>query len=316
MEATFSSKLLAKTYHSFARNPNSTKFLLSHCEGTITETTLTIASWLHILKLLKLDTSDHDKPRVLLGTLEKYGEVVVKIGNTYDITNDIEKALFRLKGFVKYICYLECNDDFRTIPSSHRNTLCKGPGSSVKVLVMPYFPLGSLASFSWNKDKLPILHSCIKHTALSFITAFQNEKFIHNDLHAGNVLLKTTKQTSVSYEIKDVGIIADVPIYGIRPWIMDFEKSQFVEPNSLYDTILMFNNFYYDLTKLFMFLKETIPIDFRTIQPILMFLGQLNMKSVYMTLSDITTLLHLVDGIDLSSPLIYLISPFPTQQSE
>jgi len=301
METTFSSKLLPKTHHSFARNPNSTKFFLSHCEGSITEATPTTAPWLHILKLLKLDTSDHDKSRVLLGTLEKYGEVVVKIGNTDDIANEfkISKALFRLKGFVKYICYLECNDDFRTIPSSHRNTLCKGPGSSMKVLVMPYFPLGSLASFSWNKDKLPILHSCIKHTVLSVITAFQNVKFIHNDFHAGNVLLKTTKQTSLSYEIKGVGIIADLQTYGIRPWIMDFEKSQFVEPSSTYDTIMMFNNFYYDLTKLFMFLKETIPIDLRTIQPIQMFLGRLNMKSVYMTLSDITTLLYLVDGINL-----------------
>ena len=136
-----------------------------------------------------------------------------------------------------------------------------------------YRRLFPIMPFSWNKDNLPVLKGCIKYAAITLISDFHSS-------------LKSTKQSSISYKIKDDLFIDASLIY--------------IEEKPSYDTIMMLNNFYYDLTKFFMFLKETIPIDYRTIQPIQMFLGKLTMKSVYMKLSDITTLLHLIDDITYS----------------
>lgn len=297
--ATFIGRHLDKTHNSFLRNPNFSKFYVSHCSGRITKNTPTTESWLKIVKLLKLDITDYDKSRILLGSLEKYGEVVVKIGNTTDIENEykISKELSKLKGFVKYICFFECNDNFRRIVSETH--LCDGPGSSMKVVIMPYFRLGSLASYKWDSNNIKQLHSCLKNAFLTIVFAFQIYGFLHGDFHAGNVLLKETKQVTVLHSDAVLGTF-EILTYGIRTWIMDYEKSKFILPKSSYEEIMALNDYYYDLVKFFMFLKETIPIYLTSIQPIQMYLGKLNMSGKKLSKDNIEHILDLIDTIQLT----------------
>lgn len=290
---------LFKTDKRISRSPNMTKYFISSCKEKITAQTPNTEGWLSILRLLKIDITDYDKSRILLGHLKSYGDVVVKLGSSPDIAREYtySRKLYKTKGFVKYICSFECNDNFRSItePTSH---ICNGVGTQMQVILMPYFSLGSLASYPWNSDNLPILHSCLKQTVLSIITAFHTLNFIHGDLHSGNVLLKKSENTHIHYTFNDV--VLSIPTYGIRTWIMDFENSSIAEMNSQYNTIMALNNFYFDIEKFFTLLKISINnIDIRSIVPIKQFINNLLCKSINMEPNDISQMINLIDGITL-----------------
>ncbi len=298
--AEFNVSYLSKTDPSITRNPKNAKYYVEWCSGKITSKTPTTESWLKVLRLIKLNTSDYDKSRVLLGELEKYGEVVVKIGDSPDIYTEYQysKLLYNTKGFVKYICFFTCNDDFRTIPSANRSSLCTGEGDSMKVILMPYFPLGSIAMFKWGEPNLYIFKSCLKHAFVSVVTAFYNAQVIHGDFHPGNVLLKDTKQTFIEYSIPAIGFNVSIPTNGIRTWIMDFENTSIAMDDSIYNKMMTLNNLYFDLGKFFTLLYNTIKIiDNKTIASISMYINKLNMKGNNMTKEDITIILSLIDNI-------------------
>jgi hypothetical protein len=291
---------LRKDDISLVRNPKSSKYYLSTCGSRITHKTPTTEGWLRILHLLKIDITDYDKSRVLLGELDTHGSVVVKIGDTDEITHEyaVSLRLRRMKGFVKHICTFECADDFRTLPSRDRTTLCRGPGSSMKIILMPYFRLGSLASYAWSADNVHVLRSCLKQAVLSLISAFHTSGFIHNDFHAGNVVLKPTKSASLSYAIDGAGAIETVETHGMRTWIMDFEKSRFVDPVTPYETAMALNDFYFDLKRFFMLLEGTFRVlDWRTIQPVRQLLDQAHMRNERMSAATVHQLLERIDGI-------------------
>ena len=156
-----------------------------------------------------------------------------------------------------------------------------------EVLLMPYFPLGSLAKYNWNKHNIHIFHTCIKHAVLSIISIFCKSHIIHGDFHPGNVLLKTTKQTELNYDLVGIGIIS-VPTYGMRPWIMDYVA----DFESSYD------NFYYDVSKFFHLMPSILRnIDVRTIVPVTTCVQQLMMSSKLFTLNDVNAMLHHIDNI-------------------
>lgn len=293
---------LRKNDISLVRNPKSSKYYLSTCGSRITHKTPTTEGWLRILHLLKIDITDYDKSRVLLGELDTHGSVVVKIGDTDEITHEynVSLRLRRMKGFVKHICTFECADDFRTLPSHERTTLCRGPGSSMKIILMPYFRLGSLVSYAWSADNVHVLRSCLKQAVLSLISAFHTCGFIHNDFHAGNVVLKSTKSALLSYAIDSAGTIETVETHGIRTWIMDFEKTQFVDfaAASPYATAMAFNDFYFDLKRFFMLLEGTFRVlDWRTLQPIRQLLDRAHMRNERMSAATVHQLLERIDDI-------------------
>ena len=300
MASEFTVTHLSKTEPSLTRHPDIHKFYLKTCQSKITTKTPTTAPWLRVLKLLKMETSDYDKSRVLLGALDTHGEVVIKIGNTPDIEHEymMSAALQKVKGFVKYICYFECKDDFRTIPSKERDTLCKGPGSQMKVIIMPYFPLGNVHSFRWEDHDMRILHSSLKHAMLTMINAFHTLHVLHGDFHAGNILLKKTKQKHISYTIPDIGTLPDIETFGIRPWIIDFENASVVSLDTPYNRMMAMNNFYIDLTKMFQTLyNRKNAIDPRTIVPVTSYVGKLMIKGNMLSHENIIHILTLIDDI-------------------
>jgi serine/threonine protein kinase len=291
---------LNKTDLSLTRNPDKHKFFLSSCQTRITNRTSTTEGWLTILKLLKIDSSEYDKSRVLLGALQDYGEIVVKIGDSDDIRREYEMStqLQSIKGFVKYICFFQCNDNFRNIPSADRTTLCKGEGRQMKVILMPYFPLGSIASFHWQNYTIEHFHTCLKHAILSMITAFFKLNILHGDFHIGNVLLKKTKQKTISYSIPNLGFQTEIETHGLRTWIMDFENSKVANMSDSYNSMMSINYFYGDLSKFFTMMQYIIKmIDPRTIAPITVYIGKLTIRGNMIKHDELQHILILIDGI-------------------
>lgn len=228
------------------------KYYLSDCGDKITTQKPTTEGWIKILNTLKMPLQEYDKSRILLGVLENHHEIVVKVGDDNSIQREYQYAqkLYSIQGFVKFICYFECN----------------GTGSTMKIILMPYFPLGSIGFYNWRDDEIHILQSCIKHAFLSYINAFTSG-YLHCDFHPGNVLLKTTKQTVLDYDLDGIGQIVGVETNGIRTWIMDFENMREISRDNKSDIM----DFYFDIQKFIVLLQDHrfIPkIDKRTFIPI------------------------------------------------
>ena len=266
--------------NSFSLQKEIPKYYLSYCQDKITAKNPTTKDWIHVVKTLKLPLQDYDKPlnfsngtastvppeiqwqllpthrfrsRILLAKLEEHKDIVVKLGDDESIRKEYEyaKKLYRLKGFVKFICYFECNDNFLQYPSNERKDVCNGEGNQMKIIVMPYFEMGGIGVYPWTKTNISLLRSCIKHAILSILSAFVNG-YLHGDFHPGNVLLKKTKQSSIDYAFDGIGLVPNIETNGVRTWIMDFENTREVEKENKRDTM----DFYYDLQKFFMLLQD------------------------------------------------------------
>lgn len=299
MTTEFKLHHLAKTEPSLTRHPSIHKYYLSSCQAKITNRTPTTEAWLKIIDALKMDnSSDHEKSRVLLGVLDTHGEIVVKIGDSDDIRSEYEfsQKLQHIKGFVKYICYFQCADNFRKL--SAQTSLCHGPGNEMKVILMPWFPLGSVSEFKWQDHDPELLRSCLKHAVLSMLTACYKLSFLHGDFHTGNVLIKKTKQKTLSYDIPQIGTFSNIETHGIRPWIMDFENSKVMDSSSPYHLMMSINDFYFDLNKFFMLLlSKNKYIDPISIIPIRGYIDSLHMKSKLPVRENVIELLQHIDGI-------------------
>jgi hypothetical protein len=89
------------------------------------------------------------------------------------------------------------------------------------IVVMPYITGGSLMQFEPKSDT--ILKSLIVQATLSLAEAFLKYGFIHPCLHWCNVLLETTDDSEVTYEI-GTGTIT-VPTHGYKAVITELNKA-------------------------------------------------------------------------------------------
>jgi hypothetical protein len=295
--SSFSIKSLSKTHPSLTRS-YATKYYIS-CSDKITPTTPTTEDWLRIMDRLCLPD---DKSHILLGSLEKYGEIIVKVGDSDDIIKEdyYSNLLKNTTGFIKYICAFECAHDFRRL-KGNEESICKGPGSSMKFVLIPYFPMGSIASYKWTNDNIHILRTSLKHAFLSIMAAFRTHGFIHGDLHTGNILLKKTRKSSITYSIPGMEEF-DIPTNGVRTLIMDFENSSIAKNDTPYKRMVTFNNYYHDIIKLLTFLLMfNKTLDARTICPIQTINNTNIMQSKMLAESDIRAILGYIDKIEFLS---------------
>ena len=208
-------------------------------------------------------------------------EVIIKIDFRHDTVQkeyDMGEVMFRnhIPGFIRYICVFSCydttNKDIQKVDASKtlKRTLtfptkqylptqiCQAePNEDDKenVLIMPYFPEGSIENYEWTEDNIQLLLNLLIHMILSLAVAFDKTNFVHNDLHLGNILLKTTSKKEITYTFKpkshttsntnhtktkrtmkslrtytrksrDVRLQRDYPLFGYQPVIMDFGKSK------------------------------------------------------------------------------------------
>lgn len=248
-------------------DPNSSKYLISTCQNLVkTQNQLRkrriAIDWLTIEETLKLK-QDYDKSRVLHAHVKQSDYIVVKLGNDNIIAKEhqIAEELDGACGFLKYICYLTSN-----------------------VHVMPYLPLGSIGDYEWSTSNVHILRSLMKQTFLFILSAWENKKFYHGDLHLKNVLIQTTTYDNV--HISPFGMNHIVPTHNYTPLIMDFENSTFM--NNKKDIPLMTQRFYMDLNKLFLSMSTFIKnIDVTSVSAMLQIISTaaVQMKDVKELLS-------------------------------
>jgi serine/threonine protein kinase len=150
--------------------------------------------------------------------LIKKKPIVVKIGREnqtiekeYDYGKQLKHA--NIPGFIRYICLFSCLDAPRT-------------------LLMPYISEGSLRTFEWTSEKLPILESAILQAIMSSMIAYIKCGFIHGDFHLDNILLKKTKKREIIYDLGK-GESISIPTNGYKIVILDFDSSWIVEEREI-----------------------------------------------------------------------------------
>jgi serine/threonine protein kinase len=207
------------------RTHTSQKYFLTTCQDEIHKRITTI-DWIELVKAFKrvsMRDIDFQKSQVLIAKLNQTDDIVVKMGDAHlDHEYEMGVRLRKIKGFVKYYCFFTCNDNFRNYFTTETGPFCKGKESSttqeMQVILMPYFPLGSVKDYEWKHKNQFI--SCVKLSFLALYAAFIDGHIIHGDFHPMNIMLKETKQTTINYD----GIT--IRLYGVRPWIMDYEASR------------------------------------------------------------------------------------------
>jgi hypothetical protein len=346
MSAQYAIKRLPKTFQSSQKDIP--KYYLSTCQDRITTKQPSTKDWITILKTLKLPIETFDKSRVLLATLEQHEQIVVKLGDDESIKQEYEfgKRLYKIKGFVKFICYFEqlcppgtqknfqgfcpaifltknsqettypkerrgskgepavppnfeCNDNYLDYPNPKKNHLCHGPGSQMKVIVMPHFELGNIGSYTWTHENIHILRTCMKHAFLSYTNAFFHG-YLHGDFHPGNVLLKKTKQAKIDYVFreKENEEVLDIETNGMRTWIMDFENTKIANRDNL--THIM--DYYYEIQRFFNTIKDirfirTMKED--SLIPVRKILNTYSHKEIFPTVDFIKNMLFSIDRVEL-----------------
>jgi serine/threonine protein kinase len=238
---------LQKSSGGMSRNPKSEKYFLSVCQERAEENKF---DWVQILsEIKKVNVRDviFQKSQILLADMkDNHAKVIIKIGDDERIAHEylISKKLIKSKGFVKFVCFFQCEDNFRDFFHGKRQGLCKSRGDSMKIIIMPFFPLGSISGYKWDEENINVLRNSLAIACLHYADAYLKTHFVHNDFHAGNILLKHSKER----QVQDIQIIG-----GMRPWICDFENSKFDASNE------GFQHLKYDLQKLFFLLPTMIP---------------------------------------------------------
>jgi len=159
------------------------------------------------------------KRQVVEGLLNNNMQVVVKISVNKQMNEkeyDINKQLSSYENFVRYICKFSCKDDLGKYMEKgpyYDKGFCKENGPDMTFsIIMPYYPLGSILKYEWNKDNFKTFQKIMKKVVSTLLFVNNEIGFIHGDFHLDNILLKQRKG--------NVGI-----------HIIDFELSSINESN-------------------------------------------------------------------------------------
>ena len=106
--------------------------------------------------------------KVVEGLLNNNIQVVVKISVNKEMNEReylINEQLSSYKHFVRYICKFSCNDDLKKYMEKviQEEGFCKenGPEKTYSI-IMPYYRLGNILKYSWDKENFKIFKKLIK----------------------------------------------------------------------------------------------------------------------------------------------------------
>ena len=162
-------------------------------------------------------------------------DVVLKFGIEPSIEKEYETSLQLdlLPNFIKYFCMFKCNDNIKNIINNKETLsnykICHYGTNPVKILVMKYYPLGSVENYPWDESNFNLLKNIMKQVIFSTCYAYETKGFLHMDLHSGNVLLKPKRNDQIIYGEK---ILEINELEAIQ---MDFEKSKLNQTNKPID---------------------------------------------------------------------------------
>jgi len=272
----------AKSSSFVGQHKQSPKYYIN-CMEKLSKSNYSTENWLQLTRTLQ--TSNRNK--ILHGIFENHREAVAKIGDSGSIENEYvtSQILYnnQVKGFINFFCYFSCN--YSNV--SHETPLCKGPCDNLKVIVMPYYVLGSFAQYDWNANHFNALTSCIKQVLASLYTAYNKVGFIHNDIHTNNVLLKTTSKPMKIFD--DIVI----PCYGLQTVIMDFENA-FMPHHSFTPTTDSDIIFYQSIQRFLLGIQTEVNINFTNVTQITNCCEYIVEQPIA---SSMSTLINLVDTL-------------------
>jgi serine/threonine protein kinase len=159
---------------------------------------------------------------------------IVKFGNVRNLQEEYDASLV-LKdytNFIQFYCFFSCPESFQEV--IHRNyathpRICFSSGKDAALLggiVMPYYPKGSINQYPWKRKHLPIFYNILCQVCFALANAYAQTGFVHNDLHADNVLIKITKKQTLTY-----GSAISLPVLnGYYAVLMDLEHPKKDDP--------------------------------------------------------------------------------------
>lgn len=207
--------------HSDRPRRDNTKLIVSRrnitCETPSTE------PWLRITRRL-LAPQLNDRHSIFTALLHQKETIVVKIGSTTSMLNEYSVGSLLagagIRGFIRYLHYFECETS-KVKPECY---IGRGPGESMKVLLMPHYPLGDLRSWQCEEGDWRPAKSALKQACLALIQAHIQLGLVYNDAHAANVLLRnaTPEEATVAFEVEG-GSVTVCTHDLVAEWV-DFEN--------------------------------------------------------------------------------------------
>jgi len=194
---------------SSAKSPskNSIKYKLD-CQGKIDVNHPNTDKWLHVLKKIQ-------KVPVLIGKLDIIKKTVVVKFQEYDDMKkeyDITKILHQhnIPNFIKFYCFFSCEEDvtkFKILETVETPmSLCTVPGKMTGFIIMPYYPIGSIANYKWVVTELNLLKNVIIQVVLALSCAYITVGIVHLDIHLDNIVLRKTKKKEIYYKDVDISL--------------------------------------------------------------------------------------------------------------
>lgn len=201
----------------YSRIGGSKKFVLA-CDQQMKDDT-----WLFIKGYL-----GSDRYNVLLGMIKGYKQIIIKFGSVAEMQREYQhaKTLFdqKIPNFIKFLCYFACNDTIQSIKDrdfTRYNYICRGMDASqqIGVIAMPYYPLGNLGEYRWDRRNFHVLKNVYKQVVTALLYAYEQCGFVHGDMHSGNVILRASKKKTIEYGARQLSID------GLYAMVMDFGAS-------------------------------------------------------------------------------------------
>jgi len=135
-----------------------------------------------------------DQPALRSVLETRRDEIVIKYGKPADIQKDhaIVEALAGLPNFPEYYCTFtydsaDCIRHLRALAQPHG------------FIAMPYFPLGSMMHFWWDRANFAVMKSTAKQVCFALLYAFETNGTVHSNMHLSNVMLTHTAEETVTY---------------------------------------------------------------------------------------------------------------------